>query len=417
MKVTVLGAGIGGLATAFSLKKKGHEVIVIDEAAQPGGVIHSEKIDGHLLEYGPNTVMPTPELLALIHELKLSNQVRWANPKLPRYVQINGELKRVPFGVLSLLGKLRFAMEPLVFRSRNTDETLFDFAKRRLGREAAERLVEPFVSGIWAGDAHTLSAAAAFPKLAKWENEHGSLLRGFIASRKERAHLPKGLLSFRDGFQTLPNAIGASFGESLRLNEEVQEIARDSKERWSVRTSRGLHTSDALVAALPAKKLAALFQPVSPTVAETLAQIPHAGVTLLHLTMERPRIGHSLYGFGYLVAPSEQSPLLGCIWSSTLFSDRAPAGHALLTAFAKPGADTAHVLKELAHTLQFDGEPTVLSEKRYDAAIPQYTMGHAQRVAILSNAEKELTGLRFVGSYVGGISVGDVVRQSFQKAV
>ncbi|MFY9555443.1 MAG: protoporphyrinogen oxidase, partial [Blastocatellia bacterium] len=237
--VIVIGAGISGLVCAYRLKSLGVDVALLERSDRVGGVIQSERIDGFLIERGPNSSQGGEELLALVEELEMTAELIEANPKAPAYVYFNGRLHPVPSspaaflksGLLSLGGKLRILKEPFVpARQSGAEESVASFARRRIGQEPAERLVAPFVAGIYAGDADQLSVQAAFPRLASLESGYGSLFRGMFAKARQARRAKraaagsavanavparKRLCSFRSGMSHLPRMLAAKLGEDL----------------------------------------------------------------------------------------------------------------------------------------------------------------------------------------------------------
>jgi oxygen-dependent protoporphyrinogen oxidase len=418
MNALVLGGGISGLAHAHQLKKNGHPVLVLEASDRAGGVIRSEKISGHLLEFGPNTVLPSVELMALIENAGLSKEYRLADSKSPRYVFFNNRLHAVPMGpggligssLLSLSGKIRLFREPFIPPNiDDKDETLYDFSLRRIGIEATERLLAPFVSGVWAGDIRALSAESSFPKLVQWEKKHGSLIKGAFR-RKKGPPIPKGLLSFDEGLQTLAHSLGSKLGDELHLNEKVLKIERNnSTGTWVVVTQRGNYTTDRLISSLPAPIMAGLCRDWAPSLSKSLEQIPYISITVLHLSVSSDHVGHSLQGFGFLAAPTEKAPVLGCLFSSSLFPNRAPSGKSLLTVFIKGQPDKPAIERAvtfIGSVLTIKGPLETLSVRTHQNAIPQYVIGHRERKAIILQAENEWPGLHFVGNYLEGISAG-----------
>ena len=438
-RTVVVGGGLSGLTAALASARRGDETALLEASERPGGVVRSERRAGFLLELGPNTVRPTPEIAALVRELALEDEAVFADARLPRYVDFGGAMHAVPMSPGELLstrlltpaGKLRLLAEPLIRTRGEDDESVRDFVARRLGPQAAERLVEPFVGGVFAGDAGRLSAASAFPVLSEWERRHGSLLVGTLAARRERGRTPgpnsdartRGLLSFRDGMETLPRALAARLGAGLRLRSPAEGLApAASGGGWSVRDSGGELTADRVILALPASAAAALVAPFAPEAARALESIPYPPLALLHLAWEERALLRPLSGFGQLVAPSPSRRILGAVWSSSLFAGRAPAGRALLTVFlggardpAAPALPDDELVAAAAKDLEAEGlvqgPPEVVRVTRWEHAIPQYERGHSRVIAALADAERRWPGLHFRGNYRGGISVGDVVRQ------
>jgi oxygen-dependent protoporphyrinogen oxidase len=436
-RTVVVGAGLSGLAAAHALAERGGDVVVLEAAPRAGGVVRTERRGGFLLELGPNTVRPTPELMRLISQLGLSGEVGFADPRAPRYVDFAGRLHALPGSPGALLasrlltpaGKLRLLLEPFVRRGGIEGESVRDFVTRRLGEEAAERLVEPFVGGVFAGDASRLAIESAFPLLSRLERDHGSLLRGMLASARPRQpgpRLPKGLLSFREGLSMLPAALARRLGAALRTACGPVSFSPRAG-RWIVADSRAEFEADRVILAVPADAASALVRGFAPDAARALDGIPYPPLAVLHLAWPESALLRPLEGFGHLVAPSPTRRILGAVWSSSLFPGRAPAGQVLLTVFVggrrdpealalNDGELVALAARDLESEGLVRGVPEPILVTRWPRAIPQYEGGHAQRLAVLAETERRLPGLRFAGNYRGGIAVGDVIREGLAAA-
>ncbi len=427
----VIGAGLSGLTAAWTLASAGEEVVLLEASPRPGGVVRTERRDGFLLETGPNTVRPTPHLWRLIEALGLGGDVLLADPRAPRFVDFRGALHSLPMSasqflgtrLLSAAGKLRLLTEPLRRRGTDPEESVAEFFGRRLGPEVADRIVEPFVGGIFAGSGARLSVSAAFPVLRRWEREHGSLLRGAFASRRAGPAgppMPRGLVSFRDGLEALPRALAARLGSVLRPATSASGVAPEAG-GWIVHASSGDIRAARVVLAAPALEAAKLVAGFAPSAARALEAIPHPPLAVLHLAWPETACPQPLRGFGHLVAPERGRRILGAVWSSSLFPGRAPAGQALVTVFLggtrDPGAldladDELHRIAagDLRAQGLLRGDPQRVLLTRWGRAIPQYERGHEERISELERAEVRFPGLRFLGNYRGGISVSDVVR-------
>lgn len=432
----VVGGGLSGLVCAYTLAKRGRDVVLLEAGPSPGGVVQTEESRGYLLEWGPNTVRPTNALLRLTEELGILGEVLRADPRAPRYVDYGGALHRVPMSpgaflrtrLLSPRGKLRLLAEPLVPRGSRKAETLRAFVTRRLGREVSERLADPFVAGVFAGDAAQLDVAAAFPRLVELERSHGSLLRGALASRRGGggSRPPRGLLSFRRGMATLPRALGSALGARLQVGTAVTCVAGEG-DRWRLRHAGGDLLCDRVVLAIPSHEAAALVQSLSPEAAAALRAIPYPPLAVLQLSYPAAALERPLDGFGHLVAPQPERRILGAVWSSSLFPDRAPPGRVLLTVFAGGTRDPRAPLetdeallaiadKDLSPVIRTKTRPEIVALRRYERAIPQYVAGHSQRIHVLEETEARNPGLTFLGNYRGGISVGDVLDSAERAA-
>ena len=434
-RVVIVGGGIAGLVRGLVLRRRGEDARVLEATDRPGGAMWTESTEGFLLELGPNTIRPSPELWRLVRELGLEQEVRFADPRLPRFVEYRGRLHALAPGpaflatsLLSARGKARLFAEPFVRRAGDPRETVHEFFSRRLGPEVAERLAAPFVSGIWAGDATSLSASEAFPTLARWERDHGSLLRGALASRRGR-HAnepapPRGLLSFRGGIETLPRTLSERLGEALTRNARARSLSRVGGS-WRVETEAGVFEAERVVIATGAPDAARLLRRLDAEAADALASVPAPPLAVAHLAFPKKAFPAPLRGFGHLVVPAADRRVLGAVWSSALFPDRAPADEELLTAFLGGSRDPAaaalsdeEILEaagsELASSLGARVRPRLLRVTRHAAAIPQYDLGHAARKAAFDRAEARLPGLMLLGNYRDGISVPDVVRNALE---
>ena len=462
----VIGAGISGLVCGYRLKALGVDVLVIEQSGRVGGVIQSERIDGFLIERGPNSSQGTEELMALVDELGITGELAEGDPKAPAYVYFEGKLHAVPAGagaflkssLLNFGGKLRIARELFVAaRSEATEESVAAFARRRIGPEAAERLVAPFVSGIYAGDADTLSVQAAFPKLANLEANYGGLIKGMFAKSREARRARKSAaavlekaspttrraVSFREGMAYLPETLARRLGEDLVTGcSEIRLLMPDpgsSKAQTSGSVSADFAVEfqragtlnrlccDRVIIATPARAAATLVANLSDDLSRLLEEIEYPPLVILNLAYEASSIKVPLVGFGFLAAPSEGLNILGCVWNSSLFAGRAPEGTALLTLFLggarNPDAarlaeaelvSTAH--SELQQVLGVSAEPRVVAITRYERSIPQYNLGHADRVRRIESLPTRMPGLNLIGNYLHGVSTGDCIREADRVA-
>jgi oxygen-dependent protoporphyrinogen oxidase len=311
--VVVIGAGISGLVCAFRLKMLGVDLTLIEKSDRVGGVIQSEQIDGYLIERGPNSSQGTEELLALVEELGITSELAEGDPKAPAYVYFRDRLHQVPSGagafirsdLLSLGGKLRVFKEPFVpARREDSEESVASFSRRRIGREAAERLVAPFVSGIYAGDADRLSIQAAFPRLANLETTYGGLFRGMLAKAGEARRNKKAatgvtqaaaprrrrLCSFRSGMGFLPKTLASKIGEDLLTGCRNLRLERTADSRFDVAFEReGKHHSlscESVVIATPSNAASALINPIATELSSLLSEIEYPPLAIVSLAYD-----------------------------------------------------------------------------------------------------------------------------------
>ncbi len=477
----IIGAGLTGLVAAHRLKKLGRDVLLLDSGARAGGVIYSNDVEGFLIEAGPNSFRGTHELLDLVDELALSDELVTADPRAPAYVYSGAELHAVPMSPAALIktnllttsAKLRLLREPFIKRrtvegvgqtvslssseedhlvqqnlsrhARQTDslpnlaeESIASFVRRRLGNEILEKLVAPFLSGVYAGNPEALSVQACFPKLAEFEAEAGSILRGAVkamrASRKahrpgeppKRSLRPYRLCSFRRGMGELPKKLAQGLGESLLTEARVVNLHKTDDAFEIAVEHRGENKTlacSALVIATPAFATAKLLSSFAPEMAALVTEIPYASIASVPLAYRTEQVARKLAGFGFLAPRREGLRTLGSIWNSCLFAERAPDGWVVTTNFIGGATDpeavslsddelirTVH--SNLSKVLGLTGEPRRLPITRYERGIPQYTLGHAARVAKLEAFRQNHFGLWLAGNYLGGVSLGDCVKQA-----
>jgi oxygen-dependent protoporphyrinogen oxidase len=351
-----------------------------------------------------------------------------ADRRAPRYIVKDGKLVAVPTNLVDFLttplftagAKWRLLAEPLRRRAR-AEESIAQFTRRRIGAQFLDWAVDPFVSGVYAGDPEELSVRAAVPRLYALEARYGSLFIGALARRfrgRGGDAQPRGrLISFRRGMQTLPRAIARDLGESIRLNAAVSAIAR-SGGQWVVRTAGEEFRAPTLILAVPAYRAAELLAPLGSDIERELRDISYPPVASIALGFARKRIGHSLDGFGALLPRRLRRETLGVIFSSTLFPGRAPPDKVLLTAFIggarnpsvgdlDDSALVERVLADLRPLLAIDGAPTFQNVARWRHAIPQYTIGHGARLERVDAALAKHAGLHVCGNWRGGVSLAD----------
>jgi oxygen-dependent protoporphyrinogen oxidase len=441
----VVGGGISGLVCAYAMRKAGVEAQVLEASHRAGGVIASERRDGFLLELGPQSFSGTAALRALCAELGIADQIVQAPAGAPRYVLIDGALKAVPLNPAAILTSSLFSVRTKWRIARDTfgagrppdvDESVAAFVRRKFGEELLDRLVGPFVSGIYAGNPECLSLRSAFPQIHEAEKSAGSVVRGIIRAAKSR----KGprerptLLSFHDGNETLVQALAAKIGSRLRLGAEVVGIGVRRKAEvvsFEVRIrqagSEESVVAERLVLATPADVASTLLRDVNAAFEPVLGGIEYAPVAVVSLGYRRDDVGHSLEGFGFLAPRSSGLRVLGSVWNSSLFPGRAPAGQVLLTSFVGGATDPSAValspadLAELVHresapVLQIRAAPAFSHVQIYRRALPQYNMGHEERLIALERLRGELPGLFFVGNYLRGPAIGNCVELGMATA-
>lgn len=434
-RVGVIGAGVAGLTAAYRLHQRGVDVQVLEATSRPGGVIRSDAVDGRLVEAGPNTLRPSPLLEDLIDDLELESDRVWANDEAARrYVVRDGRPIPIPMSVgdfvttdlFSTSAKLRLLAEPFVGRADAEDESLARFTRRRLGPEVLDYAVAPFVGGVFAGDPEQLSARHAFEKLAQLEEDYGSLFWGAVRGGDDNDDTPSGLYSFRDGAETLPVALADALDDRVVYDTRVTGLRRDDTQ-WFVDTNAQSDSFDSIICTVPLHALSSIILDTSVDCAP-LTEVEYPPVHVVALGYDQAAVDHPLDGFGMLVPPVEDDfDILGTLFSSTLFEDRAPSGTALLTTFvggarnpglARRDADTIQsvVESDLAGLLGVSGSPRFTHHVHWPRAIPQYTTGYGAVKDTLDALEDQHAGLYFAGNYRQGVSVGDAATSGADAA-
>jgi len=424
----------------------GIDVEVLEAQATAGGNVQTMEVDGFRLEGGPHTFMPSADaIVEVAREAGLADKMTASLPAAKKRFIVRQGRMRVVFGgplsflasrLLSFRGKLRLLQEPFRTRQRgDPTDTAERFFVRRFGPEAARVLAGAFISGVYAGDISRLSAPAAFPLFWRFEQEHGSMIRGAMKHRRQRRAelaaagrkpLPvKGLLSFSGGLGTLTATLAAKLGPRLHLDTPVRGLARQAG-GWRVEHAGGSLDCRALVLAVPPGPAASLLEPLDAEAAGAVTAVPMAPVAVVHLGFER-RCAEIPDGFGFLAPRGQGVRSLGVLFPSRLFADRTPPGGELLTAFIGgvhdagalalddgPLADIA--LADLRTLTGLGREPALVQVRRYPEAIPQLVCGHLERMELLRQRLHDLPGLLLAGNYLQGVGLKDAVASGVAAA-
>ncbi|MGD9721841.1 MAG: protoporphyrinogen oxidase [Pirellulales bacterium] len=456
-RVVVIGGGISGLAAAHRLVElDGNcEVTLLEAGDCLGGVLQTTRDDGYLIEHSADNFITDPPWA-----VQLCERIGFADELIPTSSQERGalvvhrgRLERVPPGfmlmaparlwplvttpLLSAWGKLRLLSEPLVPRRQDgADESLGSFARRRLGREVFERIVQPLVGGIYTADPEKLSLRATLPRFLEMEQQHGSLV---LAARRQRGQAPGDdanaaggarygmFVAPRNGMSSLVAAIAARLPTgTVRLQRRVQSVSRGAAGGWQARATTADGQSEVLdcaglIMATPAAAAARLLQPIDAALAGELARIEYAGTAIVTQAYRRAQIAHALDGFGFVVPAREGRRILAGSFASVKFPGRAPADCMLVRVFVG-GACQSELLRlsdeelrqlatdELRVLLGAQGEPLRSSVARWPQAMPQYHVGHCELVARIEQAADAWPGLALAGNAYHGVGIPNCVR-------
>jgi oxygen-dependent protoporphyrinogen oxidase len=448
MKISIVGAGISGLATAQALlaRKPDAEITLFEASQRIGGKVWTETSDeGYLCEGGVNGFLnKIPRTLDLCRKVGVSPVLADESAK-KRYVYSRGELHKLPekpaeflkSRLLSVPGRLRVLYETIAGGTDKPDETLGEFATRRLGKEAYERLIDPMASGVFAGDASKLSLKSCFPRIHEIETEYHSLIRGLIklqikAKREGKKNTPGPgpggtLTSFANGMSALTDSLAERLGPRIQTGTAVKDISR-SGDRYQLQLGdNSVEESDVLIMAAPAHAQSQMLQALDPALAGMLAEIPYPALSVCCFGYRKQQVGQVLDGFGFLIPSKERRAILGTIIDSNVFPGRAPEGSVLLRSMVG-GARTpelallpdeeliSRVRSDLQDIVGLKAEPDFIRIFRWRRAIPQYLVGHAARLGAIDEKLQRHPGLVLTGNAFRGVSLNDCVVNAAKTA-
>ena len=455
MNLVVIGGGVTALAAAHRATELARErrvdldVRVVEARDRLGGTIATERTDGFLIEAGPDSFLSEkPWALDLSRRLGLESRLVRTDDRFRKvFVWFRGRLHPLPDGfqllaptrlapfagssLFSWRGKVRMALDLMLPRGGGAlgdDESLGAFVRRRLGREALERVAQPLVAGIYTANPEELSVAATVPRFVEVERRHRSVILG-LRRGLAQAPLPGTsgarwslFVTFADGMQTLVTTLADRLPDSaIVLGQRVSAVERDGG-RWRVTSSDGARfEADRVIVAAEAHVAARLLRYVDPALATLLGDIEYAGAATVSLGFRRADVPHPLDGFGFVVPRSEGKAVLAATFSSVKYPGRAPAGHVLIRCFLG-GALNAEILREddasligraraeLGDALGITAEPVLVRASRWPASMPQYRVGHLARIDAIEHRARALPGLHLAGAAYRGVGIADCVR-------
>lgn len=450
-RVVIVGAGLSGLAVAFRLRRllPGVDLTILERRNRSGGNIWTAPREGFRVEHGPNGFLDLkPSTLQLCHDLGIGGRLIAGSEaaRKNRFVFVGNRLRQLPgspLGILttpllSLAGKLALLAEPFRRKPSNTplDESVAAFARRRFGKEAADVFIDALVTGIHAGDPERLSVRAAFPRMAAFEAQTGSVLRGVLRSQRQRRReaaargdklAPQRMWSFREGLRVLVESLTEQVGVPVVMGVACRQLAPTSN-GWTVRADgQESWPADAVVLTCPAYEQAQVLADLDVPLAAELAAIPYNRVAVAALGYRQTDVPGVPDGFGYIAPQNTGRDVLGVQWCSSIFPDRAPPGFVLWRALCG-GVNRTDVFDwdddtlvrrchdELCVTLGVRGMPVFREVVRWPRAIPQYVVGHRERVERIEAAAANHPGLYLTGNAFHGVAMSDVTEQAEQTA-
>jgi protoporphyrinogen/coproporphyrinogen III oxidase len=444
-RVVVIGGGISGLAAAYELRKRSPaaSITVVEREPRLGGKILTDHVDGFVIECGPDSFLASkPAALELCREIRIQDRLRGTRQdRRGAFVLRAGRLLPIPEGLsglvparldsllasdlLSQKAKARVAREPEVeARIGPGDESLGSFVERRFGREIYERLIEPLMSGIYAGDGDRLSLLATFPNLRDLEIEDGSVLEGLRrrAQRVSEEQIPaSGFLAPKGGMHEIVDALSHAIPDLRVARTEATGLSR-IKEGFRIALSHGAPLdADAVVVATQGHVAASLLESLDASLSHLVDGIPHVSTTTVTLAFDVGDVPHGLMGHGYVVPRAEGRPVLACTWVSSKWEHRTPDGFVLLRLFlgrdlmeapaeAPDNEVVALARDELREILGVSAEPRLVRIYRWPKSMPQYRVGHLDRLSRIHEAVRGLSGVALAGNYMSGMGIPDCIR-------
>lgn len=445
MRLIIIGGGISGLSLAYFLLKKDPtlDIIVFESEEKAGGKIWTERVNGFLCEGGVNGFLDNrPRTLELASSLGLT-PLRSNDKARKRYIFSDNKLHLLPesplsfflSNFLSIPGRMRIIYEFFTPKGLKEDESLADFAKRRLGAEAYEKLIDPMASGIYAGDPEKMSLKSCFPRIFELERKYGSLIKAMIKLKKEAKRTgkkigagPGGVLtSFFDGMQVIVSSLKDYLGKRLRIKSRVVSIDKIGKKYNVFLSDNSRFEAETVVIASPAHSTSEILRDFNKRLSLILGEIPYPPISVVCFGYKNEKIKNSLDGFGFLVPKREGKKILGTLWDSSIFPNRAPEGYVLMRSMIGGARSPVIamldddrliniVMSDIKDIMELDVYPDFIRIYRHEKGIPQYLLGHEKRLEEIDSLIKQYKGLYITGNSYRGIGINDCIENSYRLA-
>jgi oxygen-dependent protoporphyrinogen oxidase len=459
--IAIVGGGITGLSAAYFIQQyikqenKPIKLILIEKENRLGGSILTVEKNGFIIEGGPDCFLSEkPEAVQLCHHLGIQDQLIGTNKGVKGiFILSNGKLRELPDGFMLVAptsfssfiknplitprGKLRMAMDLILpAKKSEEDESLAQFVTRRLGKEVLEKIAEPLVAGIHAADPKTMSVKSTFPRLLDLEKNHRSLILGLIKRKKifasqEPSSSSTMFMTLRKGLVTLINALANSLpSEIIIVGDRVVEVKKKSDLSHYILRLEGGRTlaANSVLFATPAFVSAWLIKPIDHRLAQELSSINYISTATISLAYSKKSIPFSLNGFGFVVPQIEKRKIMACTWSSVKFAHRAPEDSILIRCFVGgvKNEDLIYlgendlisiVCQELREIMKITAEPLLVEVFRWPKAMPQYNVGHEEKIKKIENQLHHNPGIVLAGSAYHGIGISDCIKSGKRAAL
>jgi len=430
--ITIIGAGLTGLSLAYHLQQAGVPYLLLEGTGEAGGYMKTVKMNDCILELGPNSILADEELVSFFKNIGIEKELLPANEvSKARYIFKKGRYRKLPENPVKLLlgnffslsTRLKIFKEPFAPSIEKENETLEEFFTRRFGKEVNDYALTPFITGIYAGNPQEILIEESFPVLKEYERKYGSVLKGFIKNKPSR----KQSYNFKNGMQTLPSVLAKKI-QSIKYNAQVLSVNKLGKDLiLKIQSGTEVYDqkSDMLVFTSPAFAVQSILKNLYPDFSKALERIYYPPMAVVHSIYERSKVAHTLNGFGALNPKVENMFSSGCVWSSSVFSDRCPSDKVLFTSFVggalnpdKANMTEAEIKvkvhEELKDHFNISASPDFQHFFKWNRSIPQYTNDLKKAKAYIKDVETD--NIFFCTNWTNGVSLSDSIKKGKQLA-